>query len=103
MRYSFAAALAATVAQASIKVGIVSDLHMMTSYDQWSVDCIPGTAELASEQAPIGRIDCDPSETLVDYLLQRFTEVFGHVDVILVPGDHVAHKVAPHLDESPTK
>lgn len=36
-------------------------------------------------------------------MLQRFTEAFGAVDVLLVTGDHVAHGVAPHYDESPTE
>ena len=38
----------------------------------------------------------------MDYMLQRFKKVFGDVDVLLVPGDHVAHKVSPHIDRSPT-
>ena len=50
--------------------------------------------------APLARFDCDPSSTLVDYMLTRFTESFGSVDVLLVTGDHVAHKVAPHLGEA---
>jgi hypothetical protein len=44
--------------------------------------------------APIGRYFCDPSETLVDFMFTRFKEAFGQVDVILVPGDSIAHKVA---------
>lgn len=35
-------------------------------------------------------------------MLQRFKEKFGAIDVLLVTGDHVAHGVAPHIDESPT-
>ena len=37
-------------------------------------------------------------------MLRRFNEVFTNVDVILVTGDHIAHKVSPHLsDEGATK
>ena len=32
-------------------------------------------------------------------MFQRFTEVFGTVDVIIVTGDFVAHRIAPeHKD-----
>ena len=50
--------------------------------------------------APLARFDCDPSSTLVDYMLTRFTESFGSVDVLLVTGDHVAHELAPDLGEA---
>ena len=32
-------------------------------------------------------------------MMQRFKDAFGEVDLILAPGDAVAHKVAPHHDE----
>ena len=33
-------------------------------------------------------------------MLQRFKEVYGEVDVLLVPGDLVAHGVSPHHDDA---
>jgi hypothetical protein len=44
--------------------------------------------------APLGRYGCDPSSTLIDYMLTRFKEKFGPVDVIIVPGDSVSHKTS---------
>lgn len=44
--------------------------------------------------APIGRYGCDPSEALIDHMIARFKEQFGAVDVLIIPGDSVAHKVS---------
>jgi hypothetical protein len=48
--------------------------------------------------APIARYGCDGSPALVDMLFTRFKAAFGSVDVIIVPGDSVAHKVAASLE-----
>jgi hypothetical protein len=37
----------------------------------------------------------------MDLMLTRFKDVFGEVDVLLVPGDHVAHQVSAK-DNDPT-
>ena len=93
----------------ALRVGVISDMHTNLLYDATaSVDdnCVASSSAFTSdgqisndESAPIARIGCDPSTTLVDYMLRRFTEVFTSVDVILVTGDHIAHHVAPHMDE----
>ena len=97
------AAFAISAQAGSIKVGLISDLHLNLGYDsQASADdnCVSGgSGSSESQTAPIGRIDCDPSETLVDYMLQRFKVVFGEVDVLLVTGDHVAHDIAPDITD----
>ena len=76
---------------------------MNLSYDELASaddNCIAGgSGQAESQTSPIGRLDCDPSETLIDYMLQRFKKVFGEVDVLLVTGDHIAHDIAPHIDE----
>ena len=90
-------AIAANLANC-LKVGIVSDMHMNLDYDAMGGDDDNCTSSFeGQEMAPLARFDCDPSSTLVDYMLTRFTESFGSVDVLLVTGDHVAHKVAPHF------
>ena len=94
------ASLAATCA--SLKVGVISDMHTNLAYDSWaSIDdnCFASSAVKEDSQAPIGRFGCDPSTTLVDYMLRRFKEKFGEVDIVLVPGDSVAHGVAPHIED----
>ena len=92
----------ASSAQA-LKVGVISDLHMNPYYSATAsedTNCVASNDKdfetVTKDTAPIGRINCDPSPILVDYMLQRFTEAFGDVDVILVTGDHVAHGVSPH-------
>ena len=100
----FATVLVAACAQAgSIKVGLISDLHLNLAYDQLASEddnCVSGgSGSSESQTAPIGRINCDPSTTLVTYMLQRFNEAFGEVDVLLVTGDHVAHDIAPDMDD----
>ena len=95
MQKSLIISLIAAAAQATLKVGVISDAHFNTAYSPYS-----STSNCVSKQfsgevlAPIARYSCDPSETLLDYMFTKFTESFGDVDVILVPGDSVAHKVA---------
>ena len=104
MKLQVAAAIAAASAKATLKVGVIGDLHMNMAYDSMGSDsdnCIKGNSSDSYskiEEAPLARFNCDPSSTLVDYMLTRFTEVFGDVDVLLVNGDHIAHGIAPHHD-----
>ena len=70
----FASVLVAACAQArSIKVGLISDLHLNLAYDQQASEddnCVSGgLGSISSQNAPIGRINCDPSTTLVTYML----------------------------------
>ena len=58
-------------------------------------NCTYDVANLANI-SPIGRIGCDPSLKLIDYMLKRFKDKFGEVDVLLAPGDTVGHGLAPH-------
>ena len=100
LKFQLATATAALTANA-LKVGVISDIHSNTAYNGWASEddnCVSGST-VASEEAPLGRIKCDASPTLIDYMFQRFTEVFGTVDVIIVAGDFVAHHIAPeHKD-----
>lgn len=97
-----AAAVGFTASQA-LKVGVISDMHTNLDYDSWaSLDdnCAAWSSTKEGSQAPLGRIGCDPSLTLVDYMCQRFNEVFGDVDVVLVPGDLIEHSIAPHIKDA---
>ena len=100
IKYQIGAVLSASVAYANLKVGVISDLHTNTHYiPEGSVDsnCQTSSNDIHYDdtKAPIAKFGCDPSHTLVDHMLRRFTEAFGEVDFILLTGDHVAHGVAP--------
>lgn len=72
--FSLSIALAATSAHA-LKVGVVSDLHTNMAYSATaseSDNCVASNSSVLvpnDESAPIARINCDPSSTLVDYML----------------------------------
>ena len=92
---TLAAALFAA-ANANLRIGLISDSHFNTDYNPYSSSSLcTGSGVIPSDPiALLGRYGCDSSETLIDLMYSRFKEVFGDVDVILVPGDSVAHKVA---------
>ena len=99
LKFQIAVATAALTANA-LKVGVISDMHTNLAYDSWVSDadnCVAGGAK-ATEEAPLGRINCDPSTAMIDFMFQRFTDVYGEVDVLLVPGDFIGHGIAPHLE-----
>jgi len=91
----FSAALIAAYASASssVKIGVISDIHFNANYDPTvsGSNCVQSTTSKSDTYAPIGRYGCDSSEVLVDHMLNRFKEKFGSVDVIIIPGDSVAH------------
>ena len=73
-----------------LKVGVISDMHTNLDYNPTGSEDDNCTASGSSKDyAPIARYGCDPSSQMVDYMLQHFKEVFGEVDVLLVPGDYV--------------
>jgi hypothetical protein len=93
--------IAASVAARNFKVGVVSDPHYNKYYNPLgSTDdnCIE-TVESKSDY-PVGRYECDNSPAMFHLLMERFQAVFGEVDMLLVPGDHVAHKVSSKSDDS---
>ena len=106
MTKSFAAVLLLTSALAAplFRVGVISDSHFNEYYD-------PNTsANMCTYQegvtpieayAPLSRYGCDPSENLIDLMYTRFTEAFGDVDFIIVPGDSAAHDVAAEPGDDP--
>jgi len=44
--------------------------------------------------AEYSRYGCDSSQNLVETMFTRFLDKFGKPDVLLIPGDHVAHNVS---------
>ena len=95
---------AAVAASKNTRIGVISDLHFNTLYNAASSSnhCI-GTGSNSSELiAPLGRYNCDTSEALFDIMITRFKEQFGTVDVIIIPGDSVAHKIASSEGADPT-
>lgn len=95
MYKSITAALITAAACAKLQIGVISDSHFNTAYNPYSSTAKCTGIEVSGESvAPIGRYGCDPSEDLLDIMYTRFNESFGAVDVILVPGDSIAHKVA---------
>ena len=85
-------AIVAAVAQANIQIGVLSDPHYNAFYNPSTStnNCI-GNSSAVNDYAPIGRYGCDSGPALMDLMLTRFKDTFGVVDVLLVPGDHVAH------------
>ena len=67
-------ALIATCHSASsLKVGLLSDLHINLSYDQdlgpksdKKGDCIKGSGDSTDLKAPMGRYGCDPPVVLLE-------------------------------------
>jgi hypothetical protein len=104
MQKSFTAALLTATTYANLKIGVISDSHFNTAYNPYSSASMCTGTEVSEEVvAPLGRYGCDPSSELLDLMYNKFTESFGKVDVILIPGDSAAHKVAAsHDDEDPT-
>ena len=97
--FTLLATIAAVTARA-LKVGVISDLHLNQAYNSLGGtddNCVTEAANAVA--APLARFGCDPSEKMVTHMMQRFKDAFGDVDLILAPGDAVAHKVAPHHDE----
>ena len=102
---SFSSMLAASclLAQSamSLKVGLLSDLHLHLRYDpmfgprlQTEGDCMPNSGTPSKDKATMGRYGCDSPVVLIDQMLHRMVEKFGKQDVILLTGDLVAHHVA---------
>jgi hypothetical protein len=97
MTKQYFSALLTAVAYANIRVGVFSDLHYNEIYNPATSanNCKNTTSDKNGDlYAPIGRYGCDPSEALINHMIARFKEKFGAVDVIIVPGDSVAHKVS---------
>lgn len=89
------ALLMAVASSTTLSVGVISDSHFNTAYNAaLASNKCTGAGTSADPYAPVGRYGCDPSEDLIDLMFTRFKEAFGTVDVIIVPGDSVAHKVA---------
>ena len=105
MHSNFIAALLTATISANLKVGVISDSHFNTIYNAYSSSSICTGTDVSGEiVAPVGRYGCDPSEDLLDLMYTRFKEVYGTVDVILVPGDSAAHKVAASKEgDDPTR
>jgi len=86
---------AVALATTNTRIGVISDIHFNVNYNPASStnSCTSSSASNADLFAPVGRYGCDSSEVLFDHMINRFKEKFGTVDVILIPGDSVAHKV----------
>lgn len=70
------AALSSALSAQALKVGVISDLHMNLYYSATAsedTNCVASNdkdfEKITSDTAPIGRINCDPSPVLVEYML----------------------------------
>lgn len=93
----FMPALVAVAAAANFQIGVISDPHYNPYYDPIALvddNCILVSSSVSDDFAPIGRYGCDMGPEMFDLMLTRFSDVFGSIDVLLVPGDHVAHKIS---------
>ena len=93
--------LVSAAAAANLKIGVVSDPHYNAFYQPYASGSNCMAADSGEVYAPIGRYECDASPAMFDLMMTRFKDVFGEVDVLLVPGDHVAHQVSAK-DDDPT-
>jgi hypothetical protein len=67
--FSLLAALAAVSAH-GLKVGVISDIHLNLAYSgTGSEDDNCTESGASSDNAPLGRIKCDPSEQMADYMV----------------------------------
>ena len=55
----------------ALKVGVISDMHTNLAYNSkaTSDNKCRGSSDFNTAEAPIARIGCDPSSTLIDYML----------------------------------
>ena len=105
MRFELLALSAAIVAAKVLNVGVISDTHMRTDYDATSSANKCAFVSGGSNKdtyAPLGRYTCDGPALLNDFMYTRFREVFGVPDVLLVPGDSVAHGISVSIGSDPT-
>ena len=92
----------------ALKVGVVSDLHLNPVYDPttskkscgrkttFNIDSevVKKFVELtSSDNAPLARLGCDATHTLVDYVLQTLKKLDSDVDFITLNGDLIGHGI----------
>jgi hypothetical protein len=92
----------------SLKIGVLTDLHLNLRYDENydtvpddEGDCWSSSGTLTDIKAPMGRYGCDPPMTLIDTMLDAFKEYHGEQDVIFLTGDLNAHHVAMNAELYP--
>ena len=72
IKFSLSLTLIALNTQA-LKVGVISDMHTNLDYSPTASDddnCVGSSAFFSnSDKAPVARFGCDPSPTLVDFML----------------------------------
>ena len=110
------------ILSSSYKIGVINDYHMNIYYDQttsdnacWGSSPISLTEidtdsnsskvkniQQAEPNAPMGRYGCDPPKVTFESMLKLLKKDLGNVDVLLIPGDVVAHGV-PIDPASPLK
>ena len=100
-----------------LRVGVVSDAHIMPNYDPYmnnscycTVGCTMENIHLnplfyTDQYAPLGRIFCDSPPQLVDSMLEKLQREAPDLDVLFVTGDIVGHGYAqdPLLPYNPSK
>lgn len=69
----------------ALKIGLLSDLHINLAYEMKinpghdsSSDCIEGSGIPTEIKAPMGRYGCDPPVVMLEQMLTRMNEKFGH-------------------------
>ena len=88
----------------SLKVGVFSDIHLNALYNPLIAanNCGHTASTIIGDPvAQYGRYGCDSSQMLVEAFFTRFKEQFGYPDVIMVPGDVVAHGTSVPDDKDP--
>ena len=65
-------ALSSVLTAQAMKIGVISDFHLNPDYSPTASEddnCQGSSNQVSADDiAPIGRINCDPSPTLVDFM-----------------------------------
>jgi 3',5'-cyclic AMP phosphodiesterase CpdA len=88
-----------TFAAVDLKMASISDIHFTADFDPTvnagSGYCrVGGGDSKADLVANFGRMGCDAPELLVTTIFENIKNSYPDLDVIFVPGDIVAHKIA---------
>lgn len=99
------ACLLTTTSATPLSVGVISDLHINMFYDATTSanDCLTSDAPVNGEDlvAPYGRYGCDTPVELGHVMMQRYLEVYGTPDVLIIPGDVVLHDTSADVGQDP--
>ena len=97
---------------ASLRVGVLSDIHMQPFYQPTVSNrkycTFENKTDLQNDMpsygpsdvfAPLGRLFCDPPPRLLEEMLQKMVLEEPNIDLLFVTGDFVGHKIASYKFE----